>query len=51
MKPTTVALFFDLNSLQQPLDTFCWYFMLLDVAHLEDGIQAEGCDRMGVELY
>lgn len=29
---TTFALEFDLNHLQQPLDTQCWYFMLLDVA-------------------
>lgn len=29
---TTLALVFDLNHLQQPLDTLCWYFMLLDVA-------------------
>lgn len=42
---------FDLNCLQQPLDTFCWYFMLLDVAYLEDGVQAVLADRTGVELY
>lgn len=32
---------FDLNSFQQPLDTFCWCFMLLDVAYLEDCVEAE----------
>lgn len=32
---------FDLNSFQQPLDTFCWCFMLLDVAYPVDGVQAE----------
>lgn len=32
---------FDLNSLQQLLDTFCWYFMLLDVTYVVDAFQAE----------
>lgn len=41
MNPTTVAPGFDLNFLQQPLDSFCWCFMLLDVEYLEDSAHAE----------